>query len=198
MFAFRETFSRPVTPIKFLGLFDTVNSVAMFENAFMSRTKFPYTARTTARVIRHAVSISERRAKFRQDLVGERKETDDHKYRAPRVPNETPAKDQVIKIPDIEKPGKNVEVPDIALEEASPEREEKEENDDRGRKSTLQVPTKAAGRVASTSPGGKSDNVASDSASFISWKALHGDEEEEHDQDIQEVWFLGDHAVSCL
>lgn len=31
MFAFRETFSRPVRRIRFLGLFDTVNSVPQFE-----------------------------------------------------------------------------------------------------------------------------------------------------------------------
>lgn len=71
MKAFRETFSRPVSRIRFLGLFDTVNSVPMFENAWMERSKFPYTAQTTARVIRHAVSIDERRAKFRQDLISE-------------------------------------------------------------------------------------------------------------------------------
>lgn len=35
----------------------------------MERSKFPYTARSSAKVIRHAVSIDERRAKFRQDLM---------------------------------------------------------------------------------------------------------------------------------
>lgn len=69
MKAFRETFSRPVTRIKFMGLFDTVNSVPSFESAWMQRSKFPYTARSSARVIRHAVGIDERRAKFRQDLI---------------------------------------------------------------------------------------------------------------------------------
>ena len=39
----------------------------------MQRSKFPYTARSSARVIRHAVSIDERRAKFRQDLLSEGK-----------------------------------------------------------------------------------------------------------------------------
>ena len=39
----------------------------------MQRSKFPYTARSSARVIRHAVSIDERRAKFRQDLISEGK-----------------------------------------------------------------------------------------------------------------------------
>ncbi|KAJ5668753.1 hypothetical protein N7462_009823 [Penicillium macrosclerotiorum] len=69
MKAFRETFSRPISRIRFMGLFDTVNSVPRFENAWMQRSKFPYTARSTARVIRHAVGIDERRAKFRQDLI---------------------------------------------------------------------------------------------------------------------------------
>ena len=35
----------------------------------MRRSKFPYTARSSAKVIRHAVSIDERRAKFRSDLI---------------------------------------------------------------------------------------------------------------------------------
>ncbi|KAE9980415.1 hypothetical protein BLS_008747 [Venturia inaequalis] len=81
MFAFRETFSRPVHRIRFLGLFDTVNSVPRFENALMERSKFPYTARSTAKVIRHAVAIDERRAKFRQDLISELKPTREAHYR---------------------------------------------------------------------------------------------------------------------
>ncbi|KAJ6141216.1 hypothetical protein N7470_010112 [Penicillium chermesinum] len=52
MKAFRETFSRPISRIRFMGLFDTVNSVPRFENAWMQRSKFPYTARSSARVIR--------------------------------------------------------------------------------------------------------------------------------------------------
>ena len=36
--------------------------------------RFPYTARSSARTICHAVSIDERRAKFRQDLISPRKE----------------------------------------------------------------------------------------------------------------------------
>ncbi|KAF3394827.1 Uncharacterized protein DPV78_009293 [Talaromyces pinophilus] len=73
MKAFRETFSRPISRIRFMGLFDTVNSVPRFESAWMQRSKFPYTARSSALVIRHAVGIDERRAKFRQDLISESK-----------------------------------------------------------------------------------------------------------------------------
>ncbi|KAI9712612.1 MAG: hypothetical protein M1812_006792 [Candelaria pacifica] len=75
MKAFRGTFSRPVNRISFLGLFDTVNSVPRFEAAWMQRSKFPYTAKSSARVVRHAVGIDERRAKFRQDLISETKST---------------------------------------------------------------------------------------------------------------------------
>ncbi len=42
MKGFRETFSRPIRRVRFLGLFDTVNSVPRFENAWMQRTKYPY------------------------------------------------------------------------------------------------------------------------------------------------------------
>ncbi|KJZ74553.1 hypothetical protein HIM_06149 [Hirsutella minnesotensis 3608] len=81
MKGFRETFSRPVGRIRFLGLFDTVNSVPRFETAWMQRSKFPYTARSSAKVIRHAVSIDERRAKFRQDLMYQRAPTAVHHHR---------------------------------------------------------------------------------------------------------------------
>jgi uncharacterized protein (DUF2235 family) len=50
MKGFRETFSRPVKRIRFLGLFDTVNSVPRFETAWMQRSKFPYTAKSSAKV----------------------------------------------------------------------------------------------------------------------------------------------------
>ena len=78
---FRETFSRPVKRIRFLGLFDTVNSVPRFENAWMQRSKFPYTARSSAKVIRHAVAINERRAKFRQDLISGAKLSEEKHHR---------------------------------------------------------------------------------------------------------------------
>jgi hypothetical protein len=69
-----------VRRIRFLGLFDTVNSVPKFEAAWMQRSKYPYTARSSAKVIRHAVAINERRAKFRQDLItsGQLEKQEDH------------------------------------------------------------------------------------------------------------------------
>lgn len=55
-----------------------VNSVPRFENAWMRRSKFPYSVRSSARVIRHAVSIDERRAKFRSDLMSGKTTPGDH------------------------------------------------------------------------------------------------------------------------
>lgn len=87
MKAFRETFSRPISRIQFMGLFDTVNSVPRFESAWMQRTKFPYTARSSARIIRHAVGIDERRAKFRQDLIsGQRPKGKKQRHRRHHLP----------------------------------------------------------------------------------------------------------------
>lgn len=46
----------------------------------MQRSKYPYAARSSVKVIRHAVAINERRAKFRQDLItsGQLEKQDDH------------------------------------------------------------------------------------------------------------------------
>lgn len=66
MKALRETFCRPVSQVRFLGLFDTVNSIPRFE---IYRSKLPLSCatRTSAKNIRHALSIDEHRAKFREE-----------------------------------------------------------------------------------------------------------------------------------
>lgn len=46
----------------------------------MERSKFPYTARSSAKVIRHAVAIDERRAKFRQDLISQTSASGSHRH----------------------------------------------------------------------------------------------------------------------
>lgn len=191
MCAFRETFSRPVKPISFLGLFDTVNSVPKFENAWMQRNKFPYTARSSAKVIRHAVSIDERRAKFRQDLISQnkadhtkhykRRHKDDHHLDAPN---------------GIRKHSRS---------ERDPSRGRKPSYLN-GRRDTLAVPehyrdiSETAG-VRSRSRSIVSEHNAPSSATSVSNMSLeaiqhYGDAESdgEIEQDIQEVWFAGCHA----
>jgi uncharacterized protein (DUF2235 family) len=71
---FRWTFARPVPGdndsrrfgVHFLGIWDTVSSVGWLWDP----AKFPYTARNPSiGVIRHAVSVDERRSFFRQNLM---------------------------------------------------------------------------------------------------------------------------------
>lgn len=67
---FKETFCRPDVVIHFLGLFDCVNSVGQFEIPLF-RKSYRYIAMPAATHIRHAVSIHERRLKFKPALFVE-------------------------------------------------------------------------------------------------------------------------------
>jgi uncharacterized protein (DUF2235 family) len=206
MCAFRETFSRPVRPIQFLGLFDTVNSVPQFENALMSRNKFPYTARSTARFIRHAVSINERRAKFRQDLISQKPKHNRAHYRANAKANEVKvngAKDGQGRQarPLSAGTSEGLTVPETTRLLGNPEGNKL----DRGRALTLNVPERF--RDPSETSGVRSLSQArsaftsTDTASNESLRAIRkaNVSEEDDEQDIQEVWFAGCHAVrhSC-
>jgi hypothetical protein len=186
MCAFRETFSRPVKPIKFLGLFDTVNSVPAFENAWMQRSKFPYTARSSARVIRHAVSIDERRAKFRQDLISQDKPNksmyykERHRHRQ-HLRGMTHSNNE--KHGNEEKSGDEPEV--------------------RGRRDTLAPPElyrdpHETSGVRSLSIGrSQIDGVhgsATPSIRSFDVSRTFNPVDEDGEQDIQEVWFPGCHA----
>ncbi|KAI9369076.1 hypothetical protein BJX61DRAFT_545942 [Aspergillus egyptiacus] len=64
---FKTTFCRPDVGVHFLGLFDCVNSVGQFEIPFFRRS-YRYIASPAAKHIRHAVSIHERRLKFKPAL----------------------------------------------------------------------------------------------------------------------------------
>ncbi|EOD47693.1 putative sporulation associated protein [Neofusicoccum parvum] len=64
---FKVAFCRPGVRTHFLGLFDCVNSVGQFEIP-LYRTSYNYMATPAAKHIRHAVSIHERRLKFKPAL----------------------------------------------------------------------------------------------------------------------------------
>ncbi len=65
---FKVTFCRLDVKVHFLGLFDAVNSVGYFDVPFTRKTYLP-TVLGTARHVRHAVSIDERRCKFKPALL---------------------------------------------------------------------------------------------------------------------------------
>ncbi|KAE8355188.1 hypothetical protein BDV28DRAFT_129468 [Aspergillus coremiiformis] len=215
MKAFRETFSRPITRIKFMGLFDTVNSVPAFESAWMQRSKFPYTARSTAKVIRHAVGIDERRAKFRQDLIsevgtchGKKKDVAHWKRHLPLLHHTTGKPEDV---PEIVVNGDNNE------ENPSQQRPEDTESLYRSvrssnesvcsvthryrapvrrpqRKLSLAVPMATASTEDLTSiRSGRSGLSLQVPHEHVGVEDDY-DEDEDSPQDIQEVWFPGGHA----
>ena len=68
MKSFKTTFCRSKVKVHFLGLFDTVNSVGIFDLPFTRKTYLPVVTKTATHV-RHAVSIDERRAKFKPALL---------------------------------------------------------------------------------------------------------------------------------
>lgn len=192
MKGFRETFSRPVRRIRFLGLFDTVNSVPRFEAAWMERSKFPYTARSSAKVIRHAVSIDERRAKFRQDLMYQTQTSKKHHNVKSTVTHA---------------------VVDKYRRRSKPNLDEKEgtavEREDRGRRPSyfgqLEVPGQGdlgqptPYRGHSRSKSRSKNSAAEDGASMLSQIGPYDDvedweSEDEAEQDVEEVWFAGGHG----
>lgn len=67
----------------------------------MQRSKFPYSVRSSAKVVRHAVSIDERRAKFRSDLIsgkgpgGEENPGQHHHHHHRKKRNEEPNGDKI-------------------------------------------------------------------------------------------------------
>ena len=164
----------------------------------MKRTKFPYTAKSKAKVIRHAVSIDERRAKFRSDLIsGAKMSQPSHKYRLHH------------------RRGRGTEETN-RIDSLKPEGEDRFR-----RKSRVRAPRTedriayvhgdqldprrgTQARLRSTSPAADSgkDLEASSIASGISTISFQpGDyprDDEEADeleaQDIEELWFPGCHA----
>ncbi|KAF1998033.1 hypothetical protein P154DRAFT_622018 [Amniculicola lignicola CBS 123094] len=190
MCAFRETFSRPVRPIRFLGLFDTVNSVPRFENAWMQRSKFPYTARSSAKVIRHAVAIDERRAKFRQDLISEEKPIKARYRKSKHKHSHTSPLDGAAEKPDGERGRRTSKLGTNRRETlAIPERYR-----DRSETAGVRSLSPSYSRTSNASqPCSGASSVSNFSMAAIQQRADPTDSEEE-EQNIQEVWFAGCHA----
>ncbi|CAK7210114.1 hypothetical protein SBRCBS47491_000661 [Sporothrix bragantina] len=215
MKGFRETFSRPVRRIQFLGLFDTVNSVPRFETAWMERSKFPYTARSSAKVIRHAVSIDERRAKFRQDLVYQSHGNSSKKHRDPRqvlhdVHEKYRARHHSLQAAissamHREPNGRHSQ--DQGRDDDDNNTNTKEK---RGRKASRLsdvtesgtgddgsdenfAPYRAHSRSRSRESQLRGDDMSVCSHGSISSHNIH-DDDDDAPQDLSEVWFSGDHA----
>ncbi|KAK7937987.1 uncharacterized protein PG986_014855 [Apiospora aurea] len=197
MKGFRETFSRPVKRIRFLGLFDTVNSVPRFEAAWMQRSKFPYTAKTNAKVIRHCVSIDERRAKFRQDLIyqGAAEKEKKHK-RHHYVPqfNVSRGKNTSTNGACAATSNERYRARRSAVSQPSQQQPRSSVADERGRRDTLRLPDtertyRPHSRSRSRTPRG---SVEAPSTSHVDFE--YESDSEDDCQDIDEIWFAGGHG----
>ncbi|KAK3648957.1 hypothetical protein LTR56_007089 [Elasticomyces elasticus] len=185
---FRVTFSRPIERIRFIGLFDCVNSVPQFESAWMSRTKFPYTANTSARVIRHAVAIDERRAKFRQDLVSEQKTSNDGTHHLLRSHltwhHQDPPPENEKNRPRLDRPGSS------------------HQQRYRPRSHHQRLQTIPAGHAPDDAASSVASRASCDSATAAHDRRVEShlvsgkphDLSEDGAQDILEVWFAGQHG----
>ncbi|KAH8699257.1 hypothetical protein BGW36DRAFT_358759 [Talaromyces proteolyticus] len=222
MKAFRETFSRPISRIRFMGLFDTVNSVPRFESAWMQRSKFPYTARSSARVIRHAVGIDERRAKFRQDLLSESKPwhtRKHHEHYLRRHIHQLHHEKPEEKPEEVPKITLNNEGDGVDLENTGDGQNTPRLSHHRGRdevESVYRTPRDSSAgsnpntdryRAPSPTPNwsqklvvpdrnASTDDVASTHSEVTSLQVPHlaMEENDETQQDIREIWFPGGHA----
>ena len=174
----------------------------------MQRSKFPYTARSSARVIRHAVSIDERRAKFRQDLISEGQHSN------PTGKHEREAHEETSGAPRGRMTNGSTQSPTDATRFRRRSQYRSMSRMNRAMSPRLSVvdegylgPGKGSlGRRASPSPGHSYDR-AQDGASIRTSTSIdsyqpgqHPDDEDEDDideaakQDIEELWFPGCHA----
>ncbi len=180
-----------------------MNSVPRFENAWMQRSKFPYSARSSAKVIRHAVSIDERRAKFRQDLISQQK-----RNKNSRQDNNDAAKQSDSR-------GKNARhetAPNLEsnrFRRSSQARPTNDENQRLGSKISvheqegrlmprLGLAENYHSRSGSPAYGGDGDaSSINTDTSQVGPPRPPGDEDdidEAAEQDIEELWFPGTHA----
>lgn len=148
--------------------------------------RFPYTARSSAVSIRHAVSIDERRAKFRQDLITARKEKPEDKHTAPsyfRHRNQTA----------------------VAPEGSNSEKTKQQFPG--GKLSTFDDSHqrfRSISRGRSRHPTTATENSQDEKGSFRSCRSEHStatkqtldsdDEDEQIPQTVHELWFPGCHA----
>ncbi|EFQ96891.1 hypothetical protein MGYG_08814 [Nannizzia gypsea CBS 118893] len=220
MKAFRETFSRPVKPVRFIGIFDTVNSVPRFESAWMQRSRFPYTAKTSARVIRHAVGIDERRAKFRQDLISQMRDIHlKHSHHHHHTHHDHKSVFSKLDPRKWVRGKRKDNIPNVVIN--SPEANDKQTNGTSNNRATNGEPNALSAEIDRNRPSGgrfrppspapnsrlgvpklpvpgaqsgeDAISVVESCHSKISMP-VPGLENGSEDQDIQEVWFPGGHA----
>ncbi|KNG81946.1 hypothetical protein ANOM_008867 [Aspergillus nomiae NRRL 13137] len=186
--AFREAFCRPITRIKFMGLFDSVHTVPWFELPGMRRTKFLHTPRTSSRVIRHAVVIDERRAMYREDLIS----TIEHDQGPSELstgrlrPNERPSEGSEPRPYG----SSSSDTESISNHQCQGYHASGSKYNLRRKGRTVLMLARAPEEWESQSGTSGLSAAHPDAVSLVE----DNDDDGNGDQDIQEMWFAGDHA----
>lgn len=171
-----------------------------FESRWLQRSKHPYTAKSSALVIRHAVSIDERRAKFRQDLLSEKKPRDSGSHGSTSEENRLgiPGQGNAEKEED--------EFLHTRYRRPSRRPRSREESRERSRERSVNHRASYESNISPNRSVGmpSQEDLRSRTASTCSLprRPRQFDEDdfsddeadEERDQDIQEIWFPGCHA----
>ncbi len=179
----------------------------------MQRSKFPYTARSSAKVIRHAASIDERRAKFRSDLISGTKSLSHHHHHVPglshvrrlefgghlnasELSNETPPKPQYDRFRRRSSQFRSSgEANRPFTSRLSTQQEDEEGLKVQGRE-RLRSTSPAVSRNAASDDDRSSIHSITSQNSFT--LARHPDDDDDEDeaaeQDVEELWFPGGHA----
>ncbi|KAK8076498.1 hypothetical protein PG994_003770 [Apiospora phragmitis] len=168
MKGFRETFSRPVKRIRFLGLFDTV--------------------------IRHCVSIDERRAKFRQDLIYQGAAEKDKKHKRHHYRPQFNGSRSKNTNGAAAAPNERYRSRRSAVSQPSQQPPRNAAAEDRGRRETLKLPDaekayRPHSRSRSRTPRGSAEGASMSHVDFE-----YESDSEIDCQDIDEIWFAGGHG----
>lgn len=178
----------------------------------MQRSKFPYSARSSAKVIRHAVSIDERRAKFRQDLISGPSQERNHQHHHKRHHD----KNKADKQEDDEKREFRPETAPRPIErfrrpsQVRPSRDMRKsqhprlsahEEEEEGRL-VPRISSPGHDRLRSTSPAyphdGDASSIRTDTSQLSAAPPRPPEDEDDIDeaaeQNIEELWFPGCHA----
>lgn len=160
----------------------------------MKRSKFPYTAKSSALVVRHAVSIDERRAKFRQNLVSQKREIDQTFFH-PKHHLEN-LEDEVIEGLGLDRHHQHYPKNKNEPRSSMPKRQntlERRGASDFGRFKPKHA-SRPTGNLQPAPPSRRSSRVSIDStvgALEATRTAAEDYEEEDVPQDLQEIWFPG-------
>jgi hypothetical protein len=178
----------------------------------MKRSRFPYTTSMSADVIRHAVSIDERRAKFRQDLIsqappknarhhhldeymqwmhldGLRRKEEDEKENPPQRPehHRNSSSSQQARF----RPRKPQQQQQYHRQQQQQQQHQQQRQHLHNRNSRL---VSSAASRNSTDSATPVREVFDDGYGKPRPRHRQRQQREDHEQDISEVWFAGEHA----